>query len=965
MLVSAGSGYGKTALLSDFAASGLCKVCWFAVDETDRDSARFLRYLMYSVRAIFPDFGADFENFLNEIEAGRSIEQEHNMVRLALSFASELSQLHGKEQDFQITSLIVDDYQFAESSPVGSFMRQLVLSLPEPYRLIISTRVIPDHLPLARLMSRRALRGIGAEALSFTAEEITELLRVCYNLHDADQAERLTEYSEGWITAVVLAMAGRDFSIGRLNTLSSPFSQGYLDSTALFEYLGDEVMAEQPKDIQDFLLKTSCLYLLSPNLCREITGNPESEKILRDLEKRKLFVEPFSQPIQMGGSRPVQEACYKYHNLFRRFLQSRLALQPEIWYTSHRKAAKIALEAGNYVEAVRSYVTIGENALAAEIVGNISEQLFELGRLTLLNDLIALVPMQALETNPDFANTYMKIQAERGQVDAAVELGRRTEKLYLERGALNSAATSIAWQAYFLARAGRNEEAKTLIAKGLALISNTEESREISYALALVYFASGLIDNAGGLIELAESHYLKAKEIFNRLGLRYRATIAELNLATIYAESGKIVKARISFERGLNYFQEVGNQMQEVYCRFGLARILLKKGEYHTALEQYLQTNELADSLNNRYIKPFVLQDMGTIYTSMGQYNKAQECFNQGLDITRQIGSRASEIEITAYSGLNYLLAGKRQEARNTLTNGKELNEEYQLKGPGLLVDFFYGLYELEGHNYRRANAFFEETEREFTRINWLFWVCRACLYRALVAFQTNEFKKAISLLEKSVGMVGEIGFDPYTPHDLNISRPLLEYAARKKINAPLHDFLFRKGYIKTGLLEQIPEPILEETEPVLSLAEEAAFVNGDDLTPAVPFESLPQESIISGVPYLKIIKTTNTPTEIPYGWYAATGKYDLEVRSLDGGRVWNAEKELEHWRMKKAQEIFYYLLENGKSSRIELIEKVWGEETEEDTVINSFHVAMNYFCHRTLLQPIQGKGNKSDWNRH
>jgi serine/threonine-protein kinase len=22
-------------------------------------------------------------------------------------------------------------------------------------------------------------------------------------------------------------------------------------------------------------------------------------------------------------------------------------------------------------------------------------------------------------------------------------------------------------------------------------------------------------------------------------------------------------------------------------------------------------------------------------------------------------------------------------------------------------------------------------------------------------------------------------------------------------------------------------------------------------------------------------------------------------------------------------------------------------------------------FCHRTLLQPIQGKGNKSDWNRH
>jgi hypothetical protein len=34
-------------------------------------------------------------------------------------------------------------------------------------------------------------------------------------------------------------------------------------------------------------------------------------------------------------------------------------------------------------------------------------------------------------------------------------------------------------------------------------------------------------------------------------------------------------------------------------------------------------------------------------------------------------------------------------------------------------------------------------------------------------------------------------------------------------------------------------------------------------------------------------------------------------------------------------------------------------------TILLRKTVSITRFCHRTLLQPIQGKGNKSDWNRH
>src|SRR3990170_6870487 len=63
-LVSAPAGYGKTTLLLDFAESWDVPVCWYALDERDRELETFLRYFFASGQRQFPGFGGELAQAL-------------------------------------------------------------------------------------------------------------------------------------------------------------------------------------------------------------------------------------------------------------------------------------------------------------------------------------------------------------------------------------------------------------------------------------------------------------------------------------------------------------------------------------------------------------------------------------------------------------------------------------------------------------------------------------------------------------------------------------------------------------------------------------------------------------------------------------------------------------------------------------------------------------------------------------
>ena len=100
----------------------------------------------------------------------------------------------------------------------------------------------------------------------------------------------------------------------------------------IFDLLADEVLAQQPPDLRDFLLQTSILTLLTPALCTAVTGSPHAPRLLEEAYRRNLFLTTVEESNSVDSS-------YRYHDLFAAFLQRRLAQSsPDVLPELHRRA---------------------------------------------------------------------------------------------------------------------------------------------------------------------------------------------------------------------------------------------------------------------------------------------------------------------------------------------------------------------------------------------------------------------------------------------------------------------------------------------------------------------------------------------------------------------------------------------------------------------------------------------------
>ena len=82
----------------------------------------------------------------------------------------------------------------------------------------------------------------------------------------------------------------------------------------VLDYLTEEVLNQQPQEIQTFLLQTAILDRLTGSLCDAVTQGTESQQVLEALEASNLFLVPLDE-----------ERCwYRYHHLFADLLRQRL-----------------------------------------------------------------------------------------------------------------------------------------------------------------------------------------------------------------------------------------------------------------------------------------------------------------------------------------------------------------------------------------------------------------------------------------------------------------------------------------------------------------------------------------------------------------------------------------------------------------------------------------------------------------
>ncbi len=134
----------------------------------------------------------------------------------------------------------------------------------------------------------------------------------------------------------------------------------------ILDYLGDEVLRQQPDDVRQFLLQTAILERLTAPLCDAVLEGTEldlkpgdSQATLEYLEGNNLFIVPLDD----------ERRWYRYHHLFADLLRHRLRREkPDLVPELHRRASEW-YEANELLpEAVSHALASGDLERAADLI---------------------------------------------------------------------------------------------------------------------------------------------------------------------------------------------------------------------------------------------------------------------------------------------------------------------------------------------------------------------------------------------------------------------------------------------------------------------------------------------------------------------------------------------------------------------------------------------------------------------
>jgi LuxR family transcriptional regulator, maltose regulon positive regulatory protein len=424
VLLVAPAGYGKTTLLSEWAA---------------RDGRRFA----------WIDLGAG----------------EHDPERLLTSV--KRTTLHTEPP----TVLVVDNAHLVGTPETFHALDDVARSMPSGSQLALASRCEPG-LPVGSLRAHRRIFELRTGDMAMTRSEASALLTAAGIRLASDGLDRLMDRTEGWPAGLYLAA----LSLRAQPSVDAALSHFAGDDQVVADYLRDELMARLEPDHVDFLLRTSILDTLSGPLCDAVLGHGRSGRILGMLARSNVLL----VSLDRGGT------SYRYHALFREMLQSELRrLDPGREPELHARASAWHEEHGDLDSAIHHAVAAGNPEHSGELLWRHASSYIGHGRNDALagwldnfnDDQLAAVPALAVAAASSRLAAGNGEQARHWTSTAARNLARRPSP---KRHPLNGAVLLL--RALFaergLAHMGRDA------ARACALASEHAESRSFSRLLA-------------------------------------------------------------------------------------------------------------------------------------------------------------------------------------------------------------------------------------------------------------------------------------------------------------------------------------------------------------------------------------------------------------------------------------------------------------------------------------------------
>ncbi len=760
-VVSAPAGYGKTTLLLDFEESWQAPICWYSLDERDRDLQTFLVYWLACGRSHFPSFGQGVEEAL-----ARGEELGHEQwVDLMVSAVREVGRSF---------ILVFDDFHYLDEAPLElrRVLEGWLYRLPSHCHVVLSTRTQPDLGVLPLMTVRQEVATVTAADFAFTCEEVAQLYRDILNKEvPLDDAQHLADVTEGWAAALIL-MA--DKVQAARTSISLEQLKG---SDTLFQYIDLEQFSVQPQEVQRFLTDSAVPLAIEPQWLNELLGIDNAEEMMDYLERRNLFITREGLPAGGQGTDPQR---YRYHRVFRAFLVSRLRTQEAQRFTElNEKAAAMFEREAQWQEAVYHLLQARAWDRIVQVTERVGRELFEQGRWDTLAEWLEAIPGEELDSQPKLVLWKARVLHYLNQLDQALAVIARPIQSFEAERDWTSLASALTTKGMCLRMKGAYHEAKEILIRARSLLLEHDGPTS---ALTEARKELGITHGMCGEFAKALEELKAVLDIYQAQGDAYNIAHVSDQLGITLAGMGRLSEAVGHLERARVRWLKLGNDELLIQTLTNLGMLYYDQGELDRSEEVTRQGLEKARQRDSAYAEAYLLDSLAGVQRDRGQLAEAIEVCRRALDLARELDDAYISIHVMDGLANAQRMSGDIGDAeatvKQTAADAEERGGVFELG----ICSVTQGLIQRDRGLPKEAIASLERAITLLKEGDAKRELARAYFHLGEVYFSLKRKRLALDCLDAAAKLVRELGYDHFLRLEASRVPLLVQYAAAHKL---------------------------------------------------------------------------------------------------------------------------------------------------------------------------------------
>ena len=551
------------------------------------------------------------------------------------------------------------------------------------------------------------LAGLSIEELAFLPDEIQELFAKIFDKPiDSQQAVKLAERTEGWITGLLLTSQMLKSGLGDQIKVTRASGIG------LYDYLTQQVMEQQDKEIYNFMLNTSILEEFNAEMCEKVVGKALSQKanwaeMLNHVIHHNLFVLPVDDEF----------TWIRYHHLFRDYLQSTIQRErPQDARAIKEKLAAYYKEREEWERVFDIYSELSDQKAITELIERAGSIFINKGKINKLSEWLNTLPDDIIFNNPTILSMKASVTTGQGSIQEGKDLLDKVVKILRDKDDEASLADNLIKRSSALRMLGDYQLAMDDAEEAIKVTSKLPES-DYLYSKALRVKAVNLLQT-GNLTE-ALKYYEKILDICQKSNQEQEVARVLVEMGTVYEKLGKYSLAENAYERSLTYWNSVSGSIWQSLVLNNLGVVRQLSGDFSNSFYNFEKAMHYAQATGDLRMEGYSLASIGDLYKSLDANKEAIEAYQKAMAIAQQVEDQYL---------IFYL---KMARARMNLIEKKLKKAEIQIRSAQSIVKKSGSSYEI--NKYR--------------------------LEQAALDFANKQYKKSLEQLETTTSYFNEEGY--------------------------------------------------------------------------------------------------------------------------------------------------------------------------------------------------------------